>query len=106
MDRATRCCCRNLSHRPSWRVQARGERPQRVFGRVTRVSGAIGDTMRQRGWFACWILIALAISSAAVAREPGRFKLVTWNVQMLPTHPPVEKLNKRQALRAPWIVEF
>lgn len=42
----------------------------------------------------------------SLAREPGEFKLLTWNIQMLPTFPAVAPLNKGQALRQPWIVEF
>jgi neutral ceramidase len=39
-------------------------------------------------------------------RAAGALKVLTWNIQMLPTFPPVEPLNKGQAMRAPWIVEF
>jgi len=39
-------------------------------------------------------------------KVPGRFKLLTWNIQMLPTFPSVPPLQKKQALRAPWIIEF
>jgi neutral ceramidase len=39
-------------------------------------------------------------------RQPGELEILTWNIQMLPTFPPVEPLNKGQAMRAPWIVEF
>jgi endonuclease/exonuclease/phosphatase family metal-dependent hydrolase len=52
--------------------------------------------------------LALVLSSvaAAGAKAPGSFRLVTWNIQMLPTFPDVPKLRKKQALRAPWIVEY
>jgi endonuclease/exonuclease/phosphatase family metal-dependent hydrolase len=38
--------------------------------------------------------------------ESGRFKILTWNIQMLPTSPDVDKLRKKQALRAPWIIDY
>jgi len=39
-------------------------------------------------------------------RQTANLKVLTWNIQMLPTFPPVEPLNKGQAMRAPWIIEF
>ncbi len=47
----------------------------------------------------CWQL-------PAGAAEPHRFKLLTWNIQMLPAVPGVPDLQKKQTLRGPWIVEF
>lgn len=62
------------------------------------------------------LLLVASIAGAAMAnaaekptpeqRPPGSFKLLTWNIQMLPTFPNVEKLRKKQALRAPWIVDY
>jgi endonuclease/exonuclease/phosphatase family metal-dependent hydrolase len=49
--------------------------------------------------------LARADESTA-ARTPGSFKLLTWNIQMLPTFPKVPPLDKKQALRAPWIIEY
>lgn len=42
----------------------------------------------------------------ASTRPPGTFKILTWNIQMLPTFPDVAKLRKKQALRAPWIIDY
>jgi phospholipase C len=59
------------------------------------------------------ILLTIVVSAQTVAdepsgkeRDPSLLKILTWNVQMLPTFPAVEPLQKGQALRAPWIVEF
>ena len=65
-----------------------------------------------RVWLAAFAV--LLVASVAPAAEPGAsaerdsrvLKIVTWNVQMLPTFPKVEPLLKGQAMRAPWIVEF
>ncbi len=45
-------------------------------------------------------------AKAAAESEPANLKILTWNVQMLPTSPPVEPLQRGQAMRAPWIIEF
>lgn len=62
--------------------------------------------------FAIVAVLLAAVAPSAIsgaepgARAPGQFKLLTWNIQMLPTFPSVPQLNKKQALRAPWIVEY
>jgi len=56
---------------------------------------------------ATYLALAASVSAEPVTnRAPGQFKLLTWNIQMLPTFPSVPPLQKKQALRAPWIVEF
>ena len=44
-----------------------------------------------------------------IADEPppstAACKILTWNVQMLPTFPDIPPLQKGQSLRAPWIIE-
>lgn len=53
-----------------------------------------------------FIVGAIKTADQAPAKGPTNLKVLTWNIQMLPTFPPVEPLNKGQAMRAPWIVEF
>jgi endonuclease/exonuclease/phosphatase family metal-dependent hydrolase len=38
--------------------------------------------------------------------DPGSLRILTWNIQMLPAVPYIEKLNRGQGMRAPWIVDF
>lgn len=45
-------------------------------------------------------------ATAEGADQPAPVKILTWNIQMLPTFPSVAALNKGQAMRAPWIVEY
>lgn len=63
-----------------------------------------------RGGGLAIVLAAAILASLSVSRadEPvsARFKLLTWNVQMLPIAPGAPQLNKKQALRAPWIVDY
>ncbi len=60
----------------------------------------------------CAMIVAQApFPASAMAAEPaaaGNLKLLTWNIQMLPTALSFasEKLQKGQALRAPWIIEY
>jgi endonuclease/exonuclease/phosphatase family metal-dependent hydrolase len=50
---------------------------------------------------------AQADEAVSPSSQPaGSFKILTWNIQMLPTFPDVPPLRKKQALRAPWIVEY
>ncbi len=39
-------------------------------------------------------------------QQTANLKVLTWNIQMLPAIPTIAKLNKGQAMRAPWIIEF
>jgi len=56
------------------------------------------------------ILAITMLGAGAAHAEPAdatqRLKILTWNIQMLPTFPSVESLNKGQAMRAPWIIEY
>jgi endonuclease/exonuclease/phosphatase family metal-dependent hydrolase len=57
------------------------------------------------------IVAGVACASRVRAAEPAaahNLKLLTWNIQMLPTALAFasEKLQKGQALRAPWIIEY
>jgi endonuclease/exonuclease/phosphatase family metal-dependent hydrolase len=56
------------------------------------------------------ISVALALTprtaSAESADKPAPIKILTWNIQMLPTFPSVAALNKGQAMRAPWIIDY
>ncbi len=62
--------------------------------------------------FVCALFIAAGpLGLRAVADEAaagGNLKLLSWNIQMLPTALSFasEKLQKGQALRAPWIIEY
>ncbi len=47
--------------------------------------------------------VPLAAGEPSAATEAC--KILTWNVQMLPTFPEIPPLQKKQALRAPWIIE-
>ncbi len=49
---------------------------------------------------------AFSVNEEAAAGVTGNLKVLTWNIQMLPTFPPVAPLNKGQAMRAPWIIDF
>lgn len=61
-----------------------------------------------------WLAIALCaigVVRDATAEEPAaknsNLKILTWNIQMLPTFGFLsEDLQKKQALRAPWIIEY
>jgi endonuclease/exonuclease/phosphatase family metal-dependent hydrolase len=50
------------------------------------------------------VLPRIAVSATAAA--PAPLKMLTWNIQMLPTFPSVAALNKGQAMRAPWIIDY
>jgi endonuclease/exonuclease/phosphatase family metal-dependent hydrolase len=70
-----------------------------------------GKPIRIRLFHAVATALLLAVVAActpapAAEREPGRLKILTWNVQMLPTAPDVKPLRKMQAVRAPWIIDF
>lgn len=39
-------------------------------------------------------------------KQSANLKVLTWNIQMLPAIPTIAKLNKGQAMRAPWIIDF
>ena len=64
------------------------------------------------GRIAAAVCLAVALSAGtldavALAAEPANLKLLTWNIQMLPTALDFAStdLQKGQTLRAPWIVE-
>ncbi len=73
---------------------------------LSRISGVLLPAMLGL------VLVSVAVSRAGAdelpgdQRDPAMLKIVTWNIQMLPTFPAVEPLQKGQAMRAPWIVEF
>jgi endonuclease/exonuclease/phosphatase family metal-dependent hydrolase len=63
----------------------------------------------QRLRLALLAVVAIAPAVRLTAAEPAKanLKLLTWNIQMLPTALDFasEALQKKQALRAPWIIE-
>ncbi len=52
------------------------------------------------------VLYGQFLARAADEAESPRFKVLSWNIQMLPAVSGVPALQKKQALRAPWIVEY
>jgi len=46
------------------------------------------------------------VEANAADADPAPLKVLTWNIQMLPTFPSVAALNKGQAMRAPWIIDY
>jgi endonuclease/exonuclease/phosphatase family metal-dependent hydrolase len=58
--------------------------------------------------FTAWGTSSVAAEPAAspAAPNPANLKILTWNVQMLPILAGIPDLDKGQAMRAPWIVEF
>src|SRR5690606_1243787 len=60
----------------------------------------------------CLLIVLLLVTAvraedAAAPAESGRLRLLTWNIQMLPTSVSSwsPSLQKLQRLRAPWIIE-
>lgn len=54
------------------------------------------------------LLATLAVRTTLAEKPPANLKILTWNIQMLPTLGDFASpdLQKKQALRAPWIIEF
>ncbi len=81
-----------------------------MFHRVTRLLTPSPLATRLNAALAAALALVAMIANSAVAAPPdatpARFKLLTWNIQLLPTFPSVPPLQKKQALRTPWIVEF
>jgi len=77
-----------------------------MFDRFRRTVGILG----------CLAIVVLAPFARAAAAPPAdadpstpkaNLKILTWNIQMLPTFSFLsEALQKKQALRAPWIIEY
>jgi endonuclease/exonuclease/phosphatase family metal-dependent hydrolase len=74
----------------------------------------MGTPRRVASMLAILLVVSAAWPTRSRADEPApdatgatrRCKILTWNIQMLPTFPDVAKLRKKQELRAPWIIDY
>src|SRR5262245_53810624 len=86
---------------------------------ASHVSRSVGITRRRMcvtraGTGTPGFALAILLPRTALAEEPAAprsaatFRLLTWNIQMLPTSVSFasESLRKKQHLRTPWIIEL